>query len=40
LLVLFSGLMGDIARSIKSFKNGLTEESEDNVKPEPEALRW
>jgi sec-independent protein translocase protein TatA len=33
-----SGLMGDVARGIKSFKKGLTEESEDKVKPEPEVI--
>jgi len=35
-----SGLMGDVARGIKSFKKGLTEESEDKVKPELEVIDY
>ena len=35
-----SGLMGDVARGIKSFKKGLTEELEDKVKPEPEVIDY
>jgi sec-independent protein translocase protein TatA len=30
-----SALMGDVAKGIKTFKKGLTEEWEDEVKPEP-----
>jgi sec-independent protein translocase protein TatA len=35
-----SGLMGDVAKGIKSFKRGLTEEWEDEVKPEPKVLEY
>ena len=33
-----SALMGDVAKGIKSFKKGLTEESEDKVKHELEVI--
>jgi sec-independent protein translocase protein TatA len=35
-----SGLMGDVAKGIKSFKKGLTEEWEDEVKPEPKVVDY
>jgi sec-independent protein translocase protein TatA len=35
-----SGLMGDVARGIKSFRKGLTEESEDKVKPGLEVIDY
>jgi sec-independent protein translocase protein TatA len=33
-----SALMGDVAKGIKSFKKGLTEEWKDDVKPEPTVI--
>jgi sec-independent protein translocase protein TatA len=35
-----SGLMGDVAKGIKSFKKGLTEEWEDEAKPEPKVIDY
>jgi len=35
-----SALMGDVAKGVKSFKKGLTEESEDKVKPELEVIDY
>jgi sec-independent protein translocase protein TatA len=35
-----SALMGDVAKGIKTFKKGLTEESEDKMKPEPEVIDY
>jgi sec-independent protein translocase protein TatA len=35
-----SALMGDVAKGIKSFKKGLTEEWEDEVKPEPKVVDY
>jgi sec-independent protein translocase protein TatA len=35
-----SGLMGDVAKGIKSFKKGLTEEWEDEMKPEPKVVDY
>jgi sec-independent protein translocase protein TatA len=33
-----SALMGDVAKGIKGFKKGLTEEWKDDVKPEPKVV--
>lgn len=35
-----SALMGDVAKGIKSFKKGLTEEWEDELKPEPKVVDY
>ena len=35
-----SALMGDVAKGIKSFKKGLTEDWEDEVKPEPTVVDY
>jgi len=35
-----SGLMGDVAKGIKSFKKGLTEEWEDEAKPYPKVVDY
>jgi len=35
-----SGLMGDVAKGIKSFKKGLTEEWEEEAKPEPKVIDY
>jgi sec-independent protein translocase protein TatA len=35
-----SALMGDVAKGIKSFKKGLTEEWEDELKPEPKVIDY
>jgi sec-independent protein translocase protein TatA len=35
-----SGLMGDVAKGIKSFKKGLTEEWQDEVKLEPKFIDY
>ena len=35
-----SGLMGDVAKGIKSFRKGLTEEWEDEAKPEPKVIDY
>ena len=33
-----SGLMGDVAKGIKSFRKGLSEKWEDEAKPEPKVI--
>ena len=35
-----SALMGDVAKGIKSFRKGLTEEWEDELKPEPKVVDY
>jgi sec-independent protein translocase protein TatA len=35
-----SALMGDVAKGIKSFKKGLTEEWKDEVMPEPKVVDY
>ena len=35
-----SELMGDVAKGIKSFRKGLIEECEDDVKPEPKVIDY
>ena len=35
-----SGLMGDLAKGIKSFKKSLSEDSEDEVMPEPKVIDY